>query len=94
MTPTAGSIASSLVSRPAPISVAALADLFGVDGGDVAGARRGDFAHAGGVGQQVEAVEHLRVAALRRDHFLQLAVAGAVEQFLLRRVRGLLRASP
>ena len=59
---------------------------FGVDGADVARARRSDFARAGGVGQQLEAVQHLRIAALRRDHFLQLAVARAIQQLLLRQL--------
>ncbi len=69
------------------------ADVLGVDGADKSRARRGDLSHAGGVGQQFEPVEHLRIAALRLDHFLELAVARAVEQLrcgqLARFVQGL-----
>src|SRR3954469_18955350 len=70
-----------------------LADVFGVNGADVARARRTDFARPGGVGQELETVENMRVAALRRDHFFQLAIARPVEQFLLRDLAGFVKRS-
>ena len=75
---------SSCLSRPGADHVRRQADVLGGDGADETRARRGDLADAAGVGQHVEPVEHLRVAALGLDHFLELAVAGAVEQFALR----------
>src|SRR5262249_46821955 len=33
-------------------------DIFGIDGADVSGARRGDFAGSRGVGKQIETVKH------------------------------------
>src|SRR3977135_1011591 len=50
------------------------ANSFGIDSADVSGARRSDFANAGGIGQQLETIQHLRIPALRFDHFLELAV--------------------
>src|SRR5437868_6694526 len=51
-----------------------LADSFGVDGADVAGAWRIDLARSGSVGQQFETVHHAGVAALRRDDLFEFSV--------------------
>src|SRR5207249_8182016 len=66
-----------------------LPDVLGVDSADKASARRSDLARAGGVRQQLEPVQHLRIASLRGNNFLELPVAGAVEKPLLRELAGI-----
>ena len=83
MMPTAGSIESSFSIAAGADHVAGDADVLRVDRCYVAGARRSDFAHAGGVGQQFELVERLRIAALRRHHLLELLVRRPIHQVLL-----------
>ncbi len=61
-----------------------LANEFSIDRAHISGALRGDFLRARGVGQKFELIKHLRVAALRRDHFFELAVAGTIKQTGLR----------
>src|ERR1039457_913314 len=63
--------------------------VFGVDDADVAAARGADLARTSRVGQQLEAVEDQRVAALRLNDFLEFAVSRAVEQLSLRKLAGL-----
>src|SRR6185312_8594919 len=60
-----------------------LTDQFGVDGADVSAAAGRNLVDAGRVGQQLEVVQNLGISSLRRNHFVELAIAGAVEQFCL-----------
>src|SRR6476646_6889530 len=65
-----------------------LTDQLGIDTAHVASAAGGDLLRAGCVGQQIEAVENLRIAALRGDNVFKLAIARTVEQLGLRNLTG------
>src|SRR5258708_4711755 len=68
--------------------IGSLADVFGVDDADVAATRRGDLARAGGIGEQLEAIEYLGIAALRLNDLFEFPVPGAVEEPFLRFLAG------
>jgi len=68
MMPTAGSIASSFLSRPGADHVRGDADVFGVDQTHVAAAREATSRMPGGVGQQLELVERLRISRPAPHH--------------------------
>ena len=66
------------------------ADILGVDGGHVAAARGNHLAHAGGVGEKLELVERLRIAALRGHGLFEFREAGAIHQMLFGDAAGFL----
>src|SRR5579875_360947 len=62
-----------------------LPDRFRIDAANVTAAAGRDFLRSGGVRQQFEPVQYARIPTLGLNYVLQLAIAGAVEQFRLRR---------
>src|ERR1700722_16860924 len=77
-----------LAVAASPDQVGSQADVLSVDDAHVAAARRGHFAHARGVGKQLELVQRQRIAALRLHRLFELLIARAIHRLFLREPPG------